>query len=174
MGFIVLGIFAFNVQGQQGAVLQMVNHGIIVPALFLLVAWIADRAGTRDRSALAGLASRMPVMAGVFIVVVLAALGLPGLNSFVGEFMTLLGAWERAPVLAVMGAVGLVLAPVYMLRLFQGTMHGEPADHQPMSDIRTGQLVLVTPLILLMFVLGLYPNLLTQLMSALGQVGLAR
>ena len=108
------------------------------------------------------------------IVVVLAALGLPGLNSFVGEFMTLLGAWERAPVLAVFGAVGLVLAPVYMLRLFQGSMHGEPADKRPMSDIHTGQLVLLSPLILLMFVIGLYPNLLTQLMSALGQSGLAR
>jgi NADH-quinone oxidoreductase subunit M len=174
MGFIVLGIFAFNVQGQQGAVLQMVNHGIIVPALFLLVAWIADRAGTRDRSAMAGLAARMPVMAGVFIVVVLAALGLPGLNSFVGEFMTLLGAWQRAPVLAVLGAIGLVLAPVYMLRLFQGTMQGEPIDRKPMPDIYPGQLFVLTPLVLLMFVLGLYPNLLTQLMSALGQVGLAR
>lgn len=174
MGFIVLGIFAFNVQGQQGAVLQMVNHGIIVPALFLLVAWIADRTGTRDRSALAGLASRMPIMAGVFIIVVLAALGLPGLNSFVGEFMTLLGAWERAPVLAVLGAIGLVLAPVYMLRLFQGTMQGEATDRRPMSDIEAGQLVLVAPLILLMFVIGLDPNLLTQLMSALGQAGLAR
>jgi NADH-quinone oxidoreductase subunit M len=174
MGFIVLGIFAFNVQGQQGAVLQMVNHGIIVPALFLLVAWIADRTGTRDRSALAGLAPRMPVMAGVFIIVVLAALGLPGLNSFVGEFMTLLGAWQRAPALAVVGAVGLVLAPVYMLRLFQGAMHGEPIDRRPMPDIYTGQLVLLSPLILLMLVLGLYPNLLTQLMSALGQAGLAR
>ncbi|MDQ6878909.1 MAG: NADH-quinone oxidoreductase subunit M [Candidatus Dormibacteraeota bacterium] len=174
MGFIVLGIFAFNVQGQQGAVLQMVNHGIIIPALFLMVAWIADRAGTRDRSALGGLAARMPVMAGVFIVVVLAALGLPGLNSFVGEFMTLLGAWQRAPLLAVFGAIGLVLAPVYMLRLFQGAMQGEPIDRRPMSDIETGQLVLVAPLILLMFVLGLYPNLLTQLMSALGQAGLAR
>jgi NADH-quinone oxidoreductase subunit M len=174
MGFIVLGIFAFNVQGQQGAVLQMVNHGIIVPALFLLVAWIADRAGTRDRSALAGLAPRMPVMAGVSIIVVLAALGLPGLNSFVGEFMTLLGAWQRAPALAAIGAIGLVLAPVYMLRLFQGAMHGEPADRKPMPDIYTGQLVLLTPLILLMFVLGLDPNLLTHLMSALGQIGLAR
>ena len=174
MGFIVLGIFALNVQGQQGAVLQMVNHGIIVPALFLLVAWIADRAGTRDRSALGGLAGRMPVMAGVFIVVVLAALGLPGLNSFVGEFMTLLGAWQRAPVLAVLGAIGLVLAPVYMLRLFQGTMQGEPVVRKPMPDIESGQLVLLTPLILLMFVLGLYPNLLTQLMPAIGQLGLAR
>ncbi len=174
MGFIVLGIFTFNVQGQQGAILQMVNHGIIISALFLLVAWIADRAGTRDRSAFAGLAPRMPVMAGVFIVVTLAALGLPGLNSFVGEFMTLLGAWERAPVLAVLGGIGLVLAPVYMLRLFQGSMQGEPVDHKPMSDIRAGQLALLAPLILLMFVLGLDPNVLTQLMSALGQVGLAR
>jgi NADH-quinone oxidoreductase subunit M len=174
MGFIVLGIFAFNVQGQQGAVLQMVNHGIIVPALFLLVAWIADRTGTRDRSALAGLAPRMPVMAGVSIVVVLAALGLPGLNSFVGEFMTLLGAWQRAPALAVVGAVGLVLAPVYMLRFFQGTFQGEPIDRRPLHDIHAGQLVLLSPLILLMFVLGLYPYLLTQLMSALGQAGLAR
>ena len=174
MGFIVLGIFALNVQGQQGAVLQMVNHGLIVPALFLLVAWIADRAGTRDRSALAGLAPRMPVMAGVSIVVVLAALGLPGLNSFVGEFMTLLGAWQRAPVLAILGAVGLVLAPVYMLRFFQGTFQGEPIDKRPMRDIYTGQLVLLSPLVLLMFVLGIYPYLLTQLMSALGQAGLAR
>ncbi|HVC78460.1 MAG TPA: NADH-quinone oxidoreductase subunit M [Candidatus Micrarchaeaceae archaeon] len=174
MGFIVLGIFAFNVQGQQGAVLQMVNHGIIVPALFLLVAWIADRTGTRDRSALAGLAPRMPVMAGVSVIVVLAALGLPGLNSFVGEFMTLLGAWQRAPVLAILGAIGLVLAPVYMLRFFQGTFQGEPIDNRPMHDIYTGQLVLLSPLVLLMFVLGIYPYLLTQLMSALGQTGLAR
>jgi NADH-quinone oxidoreductase subunit M len=174
MGFIVLGIFAFNVQGQQGAVLQMVNHGIIVPALFLLVAWVADRAGTRDRSALAGLAPRMPVMAGVSIVVVLAALGLPGLNSFVGEFMTLLGAWQRAPVLAVLGAIGLVLAPVYMLRFFQGTFQGQPIDKRPMHDIYAGQLVLLSPLVLLMFVLGIYPYLLTQLMPALGQAGLAR
>ena len=174
MGFIVLGIFAFNVQGQQGAVLQMVNHGIIVPALFLLVAWIADRTGTRDRSALAGLAPRMPVMAGVSIIVVLAALGLPGLNSFVGEFMTLLGAWQRAPVLAALGAIGLVLAPVYMLRFFQGTFQGEPVEKRPMHDIYTGQLVLLSPLVLLMFVLGIYPYLLTQLMPALGQIGLAR
>jgi NADH-quinone oxidoreductase subunit M len=173
MGFIVLGIFALNVQGQQGAILQMVNHGIIIAALFLLVAWIADRTGTRDRSALAGLATRMPVMAGVFIVVVLAALGLPGLNSFVGEFMTLLGAWQLAPVLAVIGAVGLVLAPVYMLRLFQGTMQGPPAGPVPKSDIYVSQLVLLTPLVALMFALGLDPNVLTNLMTSLGQVGLA-
>ena len=174
MGFIVLGIFSYNVQGQQGAILQMVNHGIIIAALFLIVAWISDRAGTRDRSAMAGLAARMPVMSGVFIVVTLAALGLPGLNSFVGEFMTLLGAWQRAPALAVFGAIGLVLAPVYMLRLFQGVMQGVPAGPVPKADIYTGQLLLLAPLVLLMFVIGLDPNALTSLMTSLGQAGLAR
>jgi NADH-quinone oxidoreductase subunit M len=174
MGFIVLGIFSYNVQGQQGAILQMVNHGIIISALFLIVAWISERAGTRDRSAMAGLAARMPVMAGVFIVVTLAALGLPGLNSFVGEFMTLLGAWQRAPALALFGAIGLVLAPVYMLRLFQGVMQGAPAGPVPKSDIRTAQLLLLAPLVLLMFVIGLDPNALTSLMTSLGQAGLAR
>jgi NADH-quinone oxidoreductase subunit M len=174
MGFIVLGIFALNVQGQQGAVLQMVNHGIIISALFLIVAWISNRAGTRDRSAMAGLAARMPVMAGVFFVVTLAALGLPGLNSFVGEFMTLLGAWQRAPVLALFGAIGLVLAPVYMLRLFQGTMQGVPAGPVPRSDIYAGQLVLLAPLVVLMFAIGLDPYVLTNLMTSLGQTGLAR
>ena len=172
MGFIVLGIFSYNIQGQQGAVLQMVNHGIIIPALFLFVAWIADRTGTRDRSALAGLAPRMPVLAGVFLIAVLAALGLPGLNSFVGEFMTLLGAWERAPVLAATGAIGLVLAPVYLLRMFQGAMYGEPAGPRPSGDIHAGQLALVAPLIILMFAIGLYPYALTQLMASVAQVGL--
>ena len=174
MGFIVLGIFSFNIQGQQGAIVQMVNHGIIIAALFLVVAWIADRTGTRDWTTIAGLALRMPVMAGVFAIVTLAALGLPGLNSFVGEFMTLLGAWQRAPVLAIFGAIGLVLTPVYMLRLYQGTTQGTPAGPVPKSDIYAGQLTLLAPLIVLMFVLGLYPNVLTNLMTSVGQAGLYR
>jgi NADH-quinone oxidoreductase subunit M len=174
MGFIVLGIFALNIQGQQGAVVQMVNHGIIIAALFLIVWWIGDSVGTRERSAMAGLALGMPVMAGVFAVVTFAALGLPGLNSFVGEFMTLLGAWQRAPLLAVFGAIGLILTPVYMLRLFQGVTQGSPMRPVPKSDIYAGQLGLLTPLIILMFVLGLYPAVLTNVMNSLGQTGLYR
>ena len=116
----------------------------------------------------------MPVMAGVFAVVTLAALGLPGLNSFVGEFMTMLGAWQRAPALAVFAAVGLVLTPVYMLRLFQGVMQGLPAGPAPRADVYAGQVSLLAPLIILMFVLGLDPALLTNLMTSLGQTGLAR
>jgi NADH-quinone oxidoreductase subunit M len=175
MGFIVLGIFSLNQQGQQGAVLQMVNHGIIVPALFLLVGWVAARAGTRDRTRIRDLAPRMPVLAGVFLVVTLAALGLPGLNSFVGEFMTLLGAWQLSPWLAAAGSLGLVLAPVYMLRLFQGLMYaapGEQAAHPPeappRADISRGELALLAPLVVLMLVLGLYPALLTQAMTSVG------
>ena len=186
MGFIVLGIFSFNAQGQQGAVVQMVNHGLIVPALFLLIAWIQDRTGTRDRSALFGLAPRMPVLAGVFLVVTLAALGLPGLNSFVGEFLILLGAWSFSPALTVAACIGLLLAPLYMLRLFQGAMYapatgedlphghaGEEGHHAvqaPLTvgtgDLRGGQLAILSPLVALMFILGLDPNLLTRLMSA--------
>jgi len=180
MGFIVLGIFAFNAIGQQGAVLQMVNHGLIVPALFLLVAWVQSRTGSRDRSVLAGLAPRMPVLAGLFMIVTLAALGLPGLNSFVGELMTLMGAWAFSPVLAVVGCVGLVLAPVYMLRLFQGLMyappggelahgHGEVADAPvARADIARGELALLMPMVALMFLLGLYPYLITRALPALG------
>jgi NADH-quinone oxidoreductase subunit M len=174
MGFIVLGIFSLNVQGQQGAILQMVNHGVIIPALFLIVAWIYDRTGTRDRSAIAGLAPRMPIMAGVFLLVTLAALGLPGLNSFVGEFMTLLGAWQLAPWLAAIGAIGLVLAPVYMLRLFQGAMYAEAPYPKRVDDIYAGQLTLLAPLVVLMFALGLAPGVLTSLMTSVAQLGLAR
>jgi NADH-quinone oxidoreductase subunit M len=174
MGFVVLGIFSFNAQGEQGAVLQMVNHGIIVCALFLIVAWIAQRTGTRERSAMIGLAQRMPVMAAVFLVVTLAALGLPGLNNFVGEFMTMLGAWQFSPALAVAACIGLVLTPVYMLRLFQGAMHGRPRPRLETAppgghDIALGELGLLAPLVGLMFVLGLYPFLVTQAMAALGQ-----
>ena len=172
MGFIVLGIFAFNAEGQEGAIVQMVNHGIIVPALFLIVAWIAARTGTRDRRALAGLAPRMPVMAGVFLIVTLAALGLPGLNSFVGEFMTLLGAWQYDFVIAIVGTFGLIAAPVYMLRLFQGAMHGprlSPAA-EGVVDIAGRELGLIAPLVALMFVLGLYPFVLTRALPALAQV----
>src|SRR2546430_16569270 len=100
----------------------------------------------------------MPILAGVFTVVALAALGLPGLNSFVGEFMILLGAWERAPALAVAAAVGLVLTPVYVLRLFQGAMYADKPHPSQVGDIRARQLPLPAPPVALMFALGLAPG----------------
>jgi len=126
------------------------------------------------------LAPGMPVFAGLFLVVTLAALGLPTLNSFVGEFMTLLGAWQYAPALAVAGCLGLVLAPVYMLRLFQGLMYAGPGEQLPApgahgaaaaavrADVASRELWLLLPLLALLLLLGLYPYLLTQAMSSLG------
>ena len=166
MGFIVLGIFALNTQGAQGAVLQMVNHGIIVPALFLMVAWLAARTGTRDRRALQGLAPTLPVLTGVFMVITLAALGLPGLNSFTGEFMTMLGAWQASAALAAAAAVGLILTPVYMLRMFQGALHGPPrSPGASMLDLAWAEIGVIAPLVVLMFVLGLYPDLVMRAMQ---------
>ena len=166
MGFIVLGIFALNEQGSEGAVLQMVNHGIIIAALFLIVAWLAARAGTRDRLALQGLAPRLPILTGIFMVVTLAALGLPGLNSFTGEFMTMLGAWQASAALAVAAAVGLILTPVYMLRMFQGALQGPPPpDRGSLVDLALGEVGVLAPLVVLMFVLGVYPYVITRLMQ---------
>ena len=109
-------------------------------------------------------------MAGVFTIVVLAALGLPGLNSFVGEFMILLGAWQLAPVYAVLACLGLILAPVYMLRLFQGAMYGDRAGGpEEARDLGGGELALLSPLVALMFLIGLDPNLLVRALTALGQ-----
>jgi len=146
----------------------------------VLKARLQQRAGTRHRTALFGLAPRVPVLAGVFLVVTLAALGLPGLNSFVGEFMVLLGAWAFSPVLTAVACLGLVLAPVYMLRLFQGAMYAPPTGEDlahgheghtgaaaapPLLDLRAPELALLAPLVVLMFIIGLYPDLLTRLMS---------
>ena len=112
-------------------------------------------------------------MAAIWLVVTMAALGLPGLNSFVGEFMTLLGAWQLSPWLAGAASIGLILAPVYMLRLFQGLMYAGPGEQerpprQPAVDLHGAEVALLAPLVILMFVLGLYPGGLLHLMSSLG------
>lgn len=115
MGFIVLGIFALNSQGLEGAVLQMVNHGISTGALFILVGWIYERRHTREIAALGGLQKSAPKMAAVFTIVMLSSLGLPGLNGFVGEFLILLGAFSSAQWWAVLAAFGVILAALYLL-----------------------------------------------------------
>ncbi|MGH7920610.1 MAG: complex I subunit 4 family protein [Candidatus Dormibacteraceae bacterium] len=181
MGFILLGIFSMTQEGAEGAVILMVSHGIVIASLFLIVAWIERRTGTRDLSALRQLAPRMPILAGVFLVVTLAALGLPGLSGFVGEFMTLLGAWRQAPWEAVVASVGLVLGPLYMLRAFQGAMYAPrgqdphsghpPASYlapQRLPDLTWSEAWVLVPLIGVMFLIGLFPIVLTQAMTALG------
>ena len=159
MGFIVLGIFALNTQGLDGAVLQMVNHGISTGALFILVGWIYERRHTREIAALGGLQKTAPVMAGVFTIVMLSSIGLPGLNGFVGEFLILLGAFSSARWWAVVATSGVILAALYLLWAYQRSFHG-PAegDNATMRDLRVSELLGIAPLLALIVALGVYPN----------------
>ncbi len=165
LGFIVIGIFASNGTGIEGSVLQMVNHGIIASALFLIVAFIEMRMGTRNLNELRGLSKAMPVLYGSFMLIMLAALGLPGLNGFVGEFMILMGVWTStmfsglSGVLVLMGGLSIVFASIYMLYMFQGSMQ-EKSDNLPdgLVDIDKCEFKLILPACLLILLIGLYPK----------------
>lgn len=163
LGFIVLGIFAQNGEGIEGSVLQMFNHGIIASALFLIVGFIESRMGTRNLGELRGLSKSMPVLYGVFMLVMLAALGLPGLNGFVGEFLILMGVWTShllaglASILVLMGGLSIVFASVYMLYMFQGSMQEKPTVENN-SDISSSEFKLLLPACILILLIGLYPK----------------
>ena len=159
LGFIVLGIFALNTEGISGGVLQMVNHGLSTGALFLLVGYIYERRHTRAIASLGGLARPAPVLALVFLVVMLSSVGLPALNGFVGEFLVLLGAFEAHRWWAVAATAGVILAAVYLLwayqRVFWGPARGENAT---MADLRWREGLVLAPLLALIIFLGVYPR----------------
>ena len=163
LGFIVIGIFAHNGTGIEGSLLQMINHGIIASALFLIVAFIEMRAGTRNLNELRGLSKAMPVLYGTFMLIMLAALGLPGLNGFVGEFLILMGVWTSSMfsglsgILVLMGGLSIVFASIYMLYMFQGSMQGK-SDNQELTDIDRCEFKLLLPACLLILLIGLYPK----------------
>jgi NADH-quinone oxidoreductase subunit M len=159
LGFIALGIFTLTTNGVNGAVIQIVNHGIIITALFIIVGLVEERTGTRDIRELAGLEKRMPWLYAFFLVATLAGLGMPGMNSFVGEFSIMLGAFQLHPVYAVAAGVGVVLASWYMLRLHQGLMHDPPQPRtENVRDIRFGQGLVLLPLTVLMVLIGVFPR----------------
>jgi len=159
MGFIVLGIFSITTQGIEGGVLQMVNHGITTGALFLLVGMVYERRHTREISALSGLQSSAPIMAGVFTLVMLSSIGLPGLNGFVGEFLALLGAFSGARWWGVVAVVGVILAALYMLWAYQRVFHGKAeGENAKMRDLRFSEGLVLAPLLFLIVFLGVYPK----------------
>jgi len=174
LGVIMLGMFAFNVQGVEGSVLQMVNHGITIAALFLIVGFMETRTGTRRLSDFGGLASRMPWLATAMFVASLSSLGLPGLNSFAGEFLALLGAFRANMTLGILGTLVVIPAAWYMLRFFQGMMwnprHKEgivaaTLRKGTLSDLNFSEFWLLAPLMALIFYIGIQPAALTWVLE---------
>jgi NADH-quinone oxidoreductase subunit M len=159
MGYVMLGMASFTSQGIDGAVLQMFNHGTVTAMLFLLVGVIYDRAHHREIEGFGGLASVMPVYTGVTAVAFFAALGLPGLSAFVSEVLVLLGAWQKYPVLTVIGASAVVLTAGYMLwtmqRVFLGSVNEKYAA---LAEINGRELFTLAPLAVIVVVLGVYPQ----------------
>jgi NADH-quinone oxidoreductase subunit M len=160
LGFVVLGIFSFTEAGAQGAVLQMVNHGLSTGALFLLVGVVYDRTHRRGVDDFGGLAKPMPVYATVFLIVTLSSIGLPGLNGFVGEFLVLKGAFESSRVAAVFAALGVILGAVYMLRLYRDMFWGPVTAprNEKLPDLTGLEKAALAPLIALIFLLGVKPD----------------
>ncbi|MET8977564.1 NADH-quinone oxidoreductase subunit M [Streptomyces sp. NPDC004539] len=158
-GFIVLGIFAMTSQGQSGATLYMVNHGISTAALMLVAGFLISRRGSRLIADYGGVQKVAPVLAGTFLIGGLATLSLPGLAPFVSEFLVLVGAFARYPVVGIIATFGIVLAALYTLVLYQRTMTGPvKPEVASMPDLKMREIAVVTPLIVLLVVLGVYPK----------------
>ncbi|MEQ1500832.1 MAG: NADH-quinone oxidoreductase subunit M [Myxococcota bacterium] len=159
LGFVMLGIFSGTVEGAQGGVLQMINHGISTGALFLLVGVIYERTHIRGVKDFGGLAKVMPVYATLFLIVTLSSIGLPGLNGFVGEFLILVGAYRNFPVQTVVGALGVVLGAVYMLTLYRNVFFGTVSDKwAKLRDTEPIELVTLVPLVALAIAIGMVPG----------------
>lgn len=159
LGFIVLGTFAFTSQGLSGGVLQMVNHGLYTAALFILIAMIYERRHTWQLPDLKGLQKPAPIFAGIFVLVIMASLGLPGLNGFVGEFLILLGTFITHRWWAVVATAGVILAALYLLWAFQQAFHGTPTgDNSRFAEITWRERAIMAPLVILIVFIGLYPR----------------
>jgi NADH-quinone oxidoreductase subunit M len=161
LGFVMLGLFAFNTQGITGGMLQMLNHGVSTGALFLIVGFIYERRHTRLITDFGGLSKQMPIFATIFMIVTLSSIGLPGTNGFVGEFLVLLGSFEsELRWYTVVASSGVILSAVYMLWMFQRVMFGELDNpkNQKLLDLNAREIVIMVPLVALIFIMGVYPN----------------
>lgn len=159
LGFIVLGFFALTQQGLDGAVLEMTNHGLYTAALFLLIGMVYVRRKTFQAGELNGLQRSMPILAGVFTVAMLAAIGLPGLNGFVGEFLILIGTFATHRWWAVAATIGVVFAAIYLLWAYQRAFHGQPSEENAKAkDLSWREGAVLAPLVILIVAIGIYPR----------------
>ena len=160
LGFIVLGIIVIDRMAAQGAVLQMINHGIVVAAAFVIVMILARGTGTEDMDRLGGLAKGAPKLAVAFLFVTMAALALPGSNAFVGEFFILGGVFDKYAWMAIIAMLGVIYAAVYMLRMYQSTMNGPVRgvqDDGRAAEMRGRDAIILVPLILMMLWIAIWP-----------------
>ena len=160
LGFVMLGLFALNMQGIQGSVLQMINHGLSTGALFLAVGILYERRHTREISEFGGISEVMPWFAAMFLIVSLSSLGLPGLNGFIGEFLILLGAFKMDPWVAGIAATGVILGAVYLLWMFQRVMFGPVTNekNRALPDLTRREFWVLAPVIFFIVWIGVYPN----------------
>ena len=168
LGFVILGIFVFNVQGMEGGILQMINHGLSTGALFLIVGMLYERRHTRMIADYGGVTKKMPILAVFFMVATLSSIGLPGLNGFVGEFLVLLGTFKSNVLIAVIATSGVILSACYMLWMFQRVMFNKITnpENSKLKDINRRELALLLPITILIFWIGIYPKPILSRMDA--------
>jgi NADH-quinone oxidoreductase subunit M len=161
LGFVMLGIFALNAQGIAGATLQMVNHGLSTGALFLMVGMLYNRRHTRQLADFGGLWKSMPIYGFLFLIVAMSSAGLPGLNGFVGEINILIGAFQTIRPFAILGTLGIILAAWYLLSAVRQMLHGpvDKPENAAIADLKRREVLVLVPLVILFFVIGLFPNI---------------
>ena len=158
MGFVVLGVFSFNIWAYQGVVMQMITHGISTGALFILAGFLYQRLHTRDIRQMGGFWADIPRMGVIAMVFSMASLGLPGLGNFIAEFLTLVGSWQAHKTLTVFATLGLVAATAYSLRIMQRIFLGHDNTEQILKDLTPREMLITLPLVALIVWLGVYPQ----------------
>jgi NADH-quinone oxidoreductase subunit M len=168
LGYVMLGMFAFNMQGIQGSIYQMLNHGVSTGSLFLIVGMIYERRHTRLIADFGGLSKVMPIYAVFFMIVTLSSIGLPGTNGFVGEFLILLGAFRSNVVYGVLAATGVIFGAAYMLWMFQRVMFGKITrpENEKLKDLNAREISILVPMVIIIFLMGIYPKLFFSKMDA--------
>jgi NADH-quinone oxidoreductase subunit M len=168
MGFVTMGIFSGNIQGEQGAIFQMLSHGVISGALFLCVGVVYDRMHTREIAFYGGLANRMPWYAAVFMLFTMGNVGLPGTSGFVGEILSMTGAYNVSTWTVIVAAAGVILSPVYMLTVYRRVIFGEITNSAltAISDLGSREVLIFAPLIVATLWLGLAPDVVFHVTGA--------
>ena len=160
MGIIMLGIFSMSIEGISGAIFFMVSHGLVSGGLFMLVGFIYDRTHTKEMAKFGGLAKIMPIYATIFCIMILGGIGLPLTSGFVGEFLSLLGIFKTNPWFAVLGGFGIIMGAIYSLNLYKLTFFGKITNKANLTlpDLKAFELCAIIPILVLVLVLGVFPN----------------